>query len=293
MKRVSSAVVLLAAITVGAKGAQSADTVPTNATDFTNYMTGQLKQALTDYEVTIVSPLTIRIAKPGSNAGLTANLDRMHDFCASNQNGCTQMLQSFVAQAAATLKNVNLATVDPSMLRAVVRPKMYVEGLRKQIGDSRVAEMATEDLGGDLTIICYIDFPTAARPAMMADFDKLGISKEAALSKGKENVAAILGSLSTSVKELREREIGTLSGNYYESSLLALHDAWADTAERFNGELIVAVPAADKLLYAKRTDSRSVDALRTLAAQVARQSDRPLSQSVFHWTKDGWEQVSP
>lgn len=291
MKSLLVAVALIAAI-VAADGAQSADVVPTNAADFTNYMAGQLKQALTDYEVTILSPLTIRITKPGSNAGLTANLDRMHDFCASNKDGCSQMLQSFVAQAAATLKNVNLATVDPSMLRAVVRPKTYVEGLRKQIGDNRVAEMATEDLGGDLTIICYIDFPTAARPAMMADFDKLGISKEAALSKGKENVAAILGSLSTSVKDLRQREIGALSGNYYESSLLALHDAWADIAQRFDGELIVAVPAADKLLYANRTDSRSVDALRTLAAQVARQSDRPLSQSVYHWTKGGWEQLS-
>ncbi|MDE2473735.1 MAG: hypothetical protein KGO48_01660, partial [Alphaproteobacteria bacterium] len=89
-----------------------------------------------------------------------------------------------------------------------------------------------------------------------------------------------------------EREIGTVSGNFYASSWLALHDAWVNVAERFNGELIVAVPAGDKLLYARGTDRRSVDALRTLAAQLARQSDRPLSQSVFHWTKDGWEQLS-
>lgn len=291
MKKIFAGVALIAVVAGGAQAAQSAGTVPTNVADFTNYMAGQFKQALTDYEVTIVSPLTIRIAKAGSDSGITANLDRMRDFCVRNSNGCNAMLQSFVAQASATLKNTD-RPIDPAMLRAAVRPKTYVEGLRKQIGDDRVAQMAIEDLGGDLAIICYLDFPTAARPAMTADFDKLGISKEAALSKAKENVAAMLGSLSTSVKDLREREIGTLSGNYYESSWLALHDAWADAAQRFSGELIVAVPAADKLLYAKRTDRRSVDALRTFAAQVARQSDRPLSPSVYHWTKDGWEQVA-
>lgn len=282
----------LAAAVLGAGTALAAEVIPSDPEGFTNYVAGAFKAALPDYQVNVAGRLTVGITRSGAKDGMQANLDRMFDFCARDARNCPQMLRQFIVQFAGAVKNAN-APIDAAMLRLVVRPKAYIDGLHKQLGEARAAEMAVENLPGGLTAVCYLDFPTAARPAMAADFAKLGLTKEDALGKARENLAKVLGSLADGVKDLSGRSIGTLSGNYYESSWFALHEAWSEVSDRFGGELIVAVPAADIVLYARRTDRASVDALRSLAAGTARRSDRPISNAVFHWSKENWEPVEP
>ncbi len=88
------------------------------------------------------------------------------------------------------------------------------------------------------------------------------------------------------------RPVGTIAGDYYESSRLSLHDDWSTIAAQMSGGLIAAVPSNDLVLYADAGQTNTVDAMATLAREMVRKSPRPLSATVFKWTKAGWELVS-
>ncbi|HVT51382.1 MAG TPA: hypothetical protein VHE77_07440 [Dongiaceae bacterium] len=268
----------------------AADTVPMDPDAFTQYVLGDFKAKLPDYDVSIAGPLSIKIVPKGGGA-LQANLDRMHDFCARNADACADMLKDYVAKASESVKSMN-APPDPTRLRVVVRPVAYANELRQQIV-AHGQDVVLEPLSDELVALCYFDFPTAMRVATAADFAKLGMSKDQVFAQARQNVAAALGSLDGLIKPLPENGIGQLAGNVYYSSLLALHDAWSGVAKRSGGRLIVAVPAADLLLYAERSDAGSIDALRTAAQEFAKRSDRPISTSVYRWTAEGWERVAP
>jgi hypothetical protein len=50
-------------------------------------------------------------------------------------------------------------------------------------------------------------------------------------------------------------------------------------------------PAYDTLIYGDGSTAVGVDALRTLGIQIARQSEVPLSRTVFRFAGDHWEVV--
>jgi len=86
----------------------------------------------------------------------------------------------------------------------------------------------------------------------------------------------------------RPGTIGNVAGDAYESSRLLLHEDWSPLASAQGGVLLVAVPAKDVVLYVGEDSAAAVDALRTLATQVGKQTPAPLSDFVLRWTRDRW-----
>jgi hypothetical protein len=59
------------------------------------------------------------------------------------------------------------------------------------------------------------------------------------------------------------------------------------------GSLIVAVPDPSVVIYSDSGQPNAIQALSTLAKELARKSQKPISVSVLRWTETGWEAVAP
>lgn len=260
--------------------------VPLDADGFTAYMAERFREALPDHRISMTEPLALKvISQQGEES--TYALNRAHDYCVGNPGEAADWLKAYVHKMRESIKDVN-APIDRSMLRVVVRPKDYVERMQQSVAE-KGSSLALEPLTEDLTVVCYLDMPTALRTALPDDFEALGLSPEEALEVAKDNLAAGQDEFLDSLKDLDDG-IAILTGDVYQSSWFALPEFFEDLAELYDGSLLVSVPAVDTLLYA-RDDEDAIIAMHEAAEDVADQSERPISKSVYRWNPDGWELV--
>jgi hypothetical protein len=69
---------------------------------------------------------------------------------------------------------------------------------------------------------------------------------------------------------------------------MALHGSWRELARALDGKLLVAVPGADVVLFAKDGPG-AVEFLAGAARHLAQSNERPISTNVFRWTETGWK----
>jgi hypothetical protein len=285
MKR-SLAILLAAGFALAGAGVSNADnTVPREKAAFTHYIADKMRAAMPNVTVTLAAPLEVRFGDS------RAFLDRIYDACQRTPDTCEQVTQNYVAGLAEDAR-MGSVPVTRAMLRAVVRPRAYVEELSRLLGKDEAASMVMRALAGDLLIVCYVDFPRTTRPATGRDFEKLHLSKDEALAIALKNTAAELPEPRADNETYVERRIGLLAGSAYESSRLALHDSWAGLARAFGGKLLVAVPGADIVLFTQE-EKGAVAFLQGAARHMAEKNERPIAASVFRWTETGWEVAAP
>lgn len=241
-----------------------------------------MRPALPNFDVVVADPLTIHVESGGKTV-FQLNLDRIAQFCTQQPDRCDEALADYAAKASRMVADQN-APLAPESLRAVVRPAAYVDALKQQLGGG--VEFVAAPLAGDLEVLCYADLPTAMRPVFAADIARLKLDAAAALALCRKNVAAVLPPLKVA---LEPDAIGTLRGDAYESSYLALHDAWAPLAHSLSHPLLVAAPDADAVFFTEEKDAVALGVLRTLAGRAHATAQRPISALVFRWTETGWE----
>jgi uncharacterized protein YtpQ (UPF0354 family) len=93
--------------------------------------------------------------------------------------------------------------------------------------------------------------------------------------------------------KLLRGKVTVISGDFYNSSRILLHDSWRRIAKRMHGDLIVAVPGTDLLVYGKSETAEDTQALRTVVALIAQQAHRQISLTLLRWTETGWDVVAP
>jgi hypothetical protein len=246
------------------------------------------RTALPGYDVTIVDPLTLKLA-PRGQEGYEVHLDRMAAFCTDNPQRCEDSLHGFTANMIEAVKSRD-TPLDAATLRAVVRPARYVEQMKRAVAEKRPGvDLIAAPLAGDLYVLCYFDQPTTMRVTMTNDLAALALTPDTAMARCRRNVRAALPPLAPQLKDLPDRAFAVLEQKDYGSSYFLFPEDWAELAARLGGHLIVAVPDTGVILYGKEEDAQSVDALATLANEAAKKAERPISATVFRWTPSGWQ----
>jgi hypothetical protein len=262
---------------------------PLDKTVFTNHAADRIRAEMPDHRVAVTAPLTLEIAPPQGEAR-TGYLDRVYDFCRRRPAECDSVLDNYAEKLRTTSAEVD-GPLDRGMLRVVVRTKAYMQDMQVHLGE-HAGEMAIEPLTDDLVAAVYIDLPSALRSALEADFEILGLDRTGALAQAKANQRAGAADFAASIDHaLPEDEIGLIDEDVYTSSWMALPEAWAETAAAFDNRLIVAVPGATVLLYARDGGPQSVMALRDAANDMANRNERPITTSVYRWTPQGWQRL--
>lgn len=255
-----------------------APALPQDEAGFTREVAARLQRAMPKTSVEVRAPLTIAV---GSSR---ATLDRIHDFCRREPASCSSEVDRYVAgiEEAGRLVDAPPARED---VRVVVRTADYMAAARAALGED--APLA-RPIAGDLFAMTVLDGPSTIRSAGKSVRDALGLTQDELHALGIRNLRRTLPPLSEVARPSRPGTIGNVAGDAYESSRLLLHEDWSPLASAQGGVLVVAVPAKDVVLYVGEDSAAAVDALRTLAKQVARQTPAPLSDLVLRWTPDGW-----
>jgi uncharacterized protein YtpQ (UPF0354 family) len=276
---------LIAAIVVGdlaGAGAARAQQIPADEPAFTAFVAERIRAEIRDTPVVIKGPLTLSIGP------LQANLDRVYAFCKTDTNACAREIGTYVSGIKATRSSRN----DPptkAALRVVVRSAEY---MRQALGEVGARGRAlTRPLAEGLVIVPVLDSPRAVRVFNDTDRAALGLTQDQVFDIAIANLRSSVKPLTTVAKAIPSGQFGTLTGDYYQTSRLALIDSWAPLAQAQGGVLIVAAPSADLVIYSSDDRSAAIDALRTLAKNMMARAPKPLSGAVLRWTPKGWQLV--
>jgi uncharacterized protein YtpQ (UPF0354 family) len=109
----------------------------------------------------------------------------------------------------------------------------------------------------------------------------------------KQNVGAALPPLAPMKRGYPWLGVDIVTGDAYDSSWLLFPERWTTIAEKLDGDLLVAAPGNNVIIYGSGRANDSVAALARAAAFVAERAQKPLSTAVFRWTPTGWEEAGP
>lgn len=263
-------------------GSAHAQQIPADEPAFTAFVAERIRAEIRDTPVVIKGPLTLSIGP------LQANLDRIYAFCKTNTSGCAKEIETYVGGVVATTGNVK----DPptkAALRIVVRSTDYMRQALRELESA--GTIPTRPLAEGLVIVPVLDSPRTVRIFNDKDRAALGLTPDQVFAIAIANVRGSLKPLMSAAKPAVPGQFGTLKGDYYATSRLALIDSWAPLAQAQGGVLIVAVPTPDLVLYSGEDSSAALDALRTLARNVVARAPKPLSAALLRWTPKGWQLV--
>jgi ribosomal protein L13E len=274
---------LAAVVAVCPIGAALAEDIPLDEPGFTKHVAERVRKAVGSAPVQIKGPLTLSVGK------LQANLDRVYAFCKQNATGCPEEVETYVRGVAQVQRDQGVKPTKAAV-RVVVRTTQYVQRAQTGLGP-KAAPLPMRPLVEGLVMVPALDSPRAIRMFTASDAAKLGLNVNQAHELGLANLRKTLRPLAEVAKPVGRGQIGTLAGDMFHTSRLALVDSWAELAQAQDGVLIVATPATNTVLYIGDDSPAAIDALRTLARNVASRAPNPLSDMLLRWTPDGWQIV--
>jgi len=280
--------VLLSPTSFGADASAGINLQDANA--FTAHAAKLLGQAMPKAKIEITGPLTLSISGLPGIPPSTATLDSLYSFCRRNPAECEQGLALGIRKSAAAF-NQPIAPPTRANLRAIVRQAAYVQAYDKLYGGQ--GGPVAEKLIGDLWTLCVVDMPSAMQILSASQLPTLKLSRPQALATCKQNVESALPPLAPRKRDYPSPGVNLIAGDPYDASWLIFPERWTGIAESVDGDLLVAAPANDALIYANGRDNDAVAALAAAAAFVAARAQKPLSTAVLRWTPTGWEEAKP
>lgn len=257
---------------------------------FTEDMARRFQRALGGSQpVTVRSELTLQLGGEADAAQI--NLDRVWRACSMQPGSCAKEADDFVEGLVATLRERHQPP-QASQLRLVVRSDDYVRHMNSSPPGrpaDRKRKFLARPLAPGLWTVGVLDLPRSTRAVHDGDLAALKLGEDEAFEAALKNVTGEYPRLDAGANVPIGR-IGHYTGSYYESSRLIDHAAWAGLAARMDGGLLVAVPSHDLVLYGPGGTREAVDAMKTLARELAGRAQRPLSDRVYRWTPEGWKE---
>jgi hypothetical protein len=254
--------------------------IPTDEKEFTKYVAKRLRKELPGEKVRVKGLLTVTVERTN------VNLDRIFLFCQRNQEGCAAEVATYV-KSVADIRAGRGTEPTKEAIRLIVRSAAYVRQVQQIPGAE--TGIKVKQLVEDLFAIPVLDRPRSTRLVTVEDHARLGMTADEVYEAGVANLRKILHPLPA--RAMRRGEIGAVTSDYFAPGRLVLHDSWRQIAEAQKGVLIVAVPAADRVLYVSDDSAEFIGALRTVVREVSKQSSNPLSEQLLRWTPSGWEIV--
>jgi hypothetical protein len=216
-----------------------------------------------------------------------AFLDTAYRACVRDRAQCAAVVKR---QVEATVSDLAAVWTPPNRadLRVTVRPQAYVDQLEAASGADPVI---AEPLAEDLWTIAAVDQPKSIRTLSKRDLEALKLTADGAIEAGRRNLDAAARARIAEAIKAGGGALGMLEGDDYTSSLIASPELWEPLADVCGGELWVAVPASDIVLFADARKPETRIQIRAAAREAAARAKRPISPEVYEWTPTGWNKI--
>jgi uncharacterized protein YtpQ (UPF0354 family) len=209
--------------------------------------------------------------------------------CQNVPEHCERQVRAALADTAHALETYDdPVSAELAQLRPVVRRREVAVAIAAQTPGAVV-----EPFAADLTLLLVVDNPATLAFVGQGHLDALGVTRTAAKERALSNLRAELADVLAEIQAIQPGSVGQLKPHYYTSSLIVLHDVWAECARRLDGQLYVAVPSPEVLFYGDLRDTAGLEKVRGLVREIHAAAPHPLSPTLLRFTERGWEDLSP
>ncbi len=228
----------------------------------------------------------------GRRAGEPFNevtLENASHECAAAPASCDDTLATY----ARVFLGRGLNEPTPESLRLVLMGQTILE---RQNPD---ALGWTEPFVGDLRTVFVADSGDAIGTLQPEDVEELGLSESEARERALANMREAFGPIRHELflPEGRVWKVNTatngIASDSYDNARLILHDLWAPLRELVRGELVVAAPTRDIVLFTGTEEPQGLRGIGYLATEMWHGEPHPVSPQLVRWTADGWEPLEP
>jgi uncharacterized protein YtpQ (UPF0354 family) len=266
MKRIFVLIACLLALAVHA----AADLL--SPEQFTEEFRAALVEALPGHAVDVAEPLRLSVKRPDGEQA-TAFLHNAYNEYSSAPSAKTQVIAKYLASFVETAKGPR--PLNPEQIVPVVKDR----GWLKHIGGSKAkSNQVIEDLNADLVVVYAEDGPQNIRYFSAADLEKAGVQRQALRELAIANLRRIL----PPPEAVKGPQISMMTaGQDYVPSLLLLDDIWSGDKLGVDGEIVIAIPTRDVLLFTGSNNKDGVKTLRELAKKAHADGPYSLTDRLF------------
>ena len=247
---------------------------------FTADFAGALKRALPAHSVTTLGTLRLSV-KGATGEGSTAYLENAYTEYSRDPKAKFHVIDRYVASLAESVRP--RTGVDASRIVPVVKDRNWIEEMRRaaeQGGSPLVDQIVWDDLNGDLVIVYAEDTERNTRYIPADELNKAGegVGRDQLRRLAEANLRRIL----PEPKIHRGPQVSMLTaGADYVASLLLLDELWSPEKLGVPGDVVVAIPSRDVLLFAGTGSPGAVMELRQVARKALAEGSYPLTDKLF------------
>lgn len=160
----------------------------------------------------------------------------------------------------------------------VLRPASILDGL------PQMKDVVSAPFVADMVKLYVFDSPNLLAYVTTQDMQRLGLDANMIDALALQNFQTRFSKVNIDGDSIY---IISLGGNYGSSFMLA-RSTWEALDEKL-GQVIVAIPARDVLVFTDRANEGAEAALRRLTDKLYGEFDHPLTRTIFLWDrKNGW-----
>lgn len=254
-----------------------ADSAPLSADQFTQAFAKRLKKAQPAINLIVRSDLLLMIKDLGGNE-TTMYLDNAYSQYLLDPTAVDEILKNYIASFGETTEKS--ASLERTRIVPIIKDRNWIAEINESVkerGIKQVPENVYEDFNEELVILYAEDTPTNISYFAPKSLEEIGLSRKQLRTLSVANLTRLIPKPQVDTGPLVS--MITVGGNY-EASLLLFDDLWANLSKA-DGDIVVAVPARDLLMFTGSRNQRGLTKLRELAAKYVKESPYHLTDKLF------------
>jgi uncharacterized protein YtpQ (UPF0354 family) len=245
---------------------------------FTRHFADALRAEAPGVEVVIKAELELAV-KDASGNDTSVFLDNAYAKYSADPKARKEVVRSYVRALLETRSEQQ--AIDRSRIVPVVKDRGWLAETQRTLkarGMKDAPLPVFDDLNDDLVVLYAEDTPNNIRYLTPDNFAELGLKKA-------QLRALAVGNLKKVVPEIKIKKGAVVSmitaGGDYEASLLLVDDLWTSGELAVDGEIVVAIPARDVLLFTGSRKPGGVARLRQLVSEISEKASYRLTDRLF------------
>jgi uncharacterized protein YtpQ (UPF0354 family) len=246
---------------------------------FTRQFAEALRAEAPGAQVVVKGELELTL-KDGSENEINLFLDNAYATYSADPAARKEVIQRYIRSALETRASDGKA-IDRSRIVPVVKDVGWLAETReaaKASGARKAAENVYEAFTAELVIVYAEDTPRNIRYLTADEIARLGVKKEELRALAVANLRNLIARM-----ELHTGPQVSMitAGGDYEASLLLFDDLWSGGKLQVEGEIVVAIPARDMLLFTGSKQRGGVAKLRQMTAAISSKASYRLTDRLF------------
>ena len=250
---------------------------------FTTEFVAALSKALPNHSVVVTEPLRLKIQAADGKESF-AFLDNAYNEYLSDPSEKTAIIDRFLGSVVETA--TKREELNPQRIVPVIKDRAWIEEMKLagiNNGLEGAPEQVVDDFNGDLVIVYAEDTPTNTNYFSPNNLKDTGVDRKELRKLAIANLRQILPPVETHSGELLSM---LTAGGDYVASLLLIDEIWSDGKLAVDGEIVVAVPSREVILFTGSHNKAGVKKLQEVASKAVAENAYSLTDQLFVY-RDG------